>query len=125
MTRSVGRGVPAEPIVRQVRRRRLTGAIRRTLVKRDRRRGGGCRRPTLRVESDRAVDHRDEAEAVRVAAGLLDQGVLLPAIRYPTVARGSARLRLTVSADHTADDLTRLCRALASAVPRFTFRVPQ
>jgi len=67
----------------------------------------------------------DEAEAVRVAAGLLDQGVLLPAIRYPTVARGSARLRLTVSADHTADDLTRLCRALAAAAPRSTFRVPQ
>jgi len=56
----------------------------------------------------------DEAKAVRVAAALLDQGVFLPAIRYPTVARGSARLRLTLSAEHTADDLARLRQALVA-----------
>jgi 7-keto-8-aminopelargonate synthetase-like enzyme len=60
----------------------------------------------------------EEAEAVRVATALLDQGILLPAIRYPTVARGSARLRLTLSAEHTAEDLARLGQALASVVPR-------
>jgi 7-keto-8-aminopelargonate synthetase-like enzyme len=49
-----------------------------------------------------------------VAAALLDQGVFIPAIRYPTVARGSARLRLTLSAEHTADDLARLRQALAA-----------
>ena len=67
----------------------------------------------------------NEAEAVRVAAALLDQGVFIPAIRYPTVARGSARLRLTLSAEHTADDLARLRQALATVVPRSVFRVPQ
>jgi 7-keto-8-aminopelargonate synthetase-like enzyme len=59
-----------------------------------------------------------EAEAVRVAAELFDLGILLPAIRYPTVARGSARLRLTLSAEHTAEDLVRLEQALAAVRPR-------
>ena len=67
----------------------------------------------------------DEAEAVRVGAALLDQGILLPAIRYPTVARGSARLRLTLSADHTTGDLALLRQALAAVVPRSALRVPQ
>jgi len=67
----------------------------------------------------------DEAEAVRVGAALLDHGILLPAIRYPTVARGSARLRLTLSAEHTTDDLALLRQALAAVVPRSAFRVPQ
>jgi 7-keto-8-aminopelargonate synthetase-like enzyme len=56
----------------------------------------------------------NETEAMRVAAALLDQGVFVPAIRYPTVARGAARLRLTLSAEHTADDLARLRQALAA-----------
>jgi 8-amino-7-oxononanoate synthase len=60
----------------------------------------------------------EEAEAVRVAAALMDRGILLPAIRYPAVARGSARLRLTLSAEHTPEDLARLGQALASVVPR-------
>ena len=60
----------------------------------------------------------EEAEAVRVAAALLDHGFFIPAIRYPTVARGSARLRLTLSAAHTADDLRHLGEALRKAVPR-------
>jgi glycine C-acetyltransferase len=67
----------------------------------------------------------DEAEAVRVAAALLDHGILLPAIRYPAVARGSARLRLTLSAGHTAEELARLGQALAAVLPRSAFRVPQ
>jgi 8-amino-7-oxononanoate synthase len=59
----------------------------------------------------------DESEAVRVASALLDRGVFIPAVRYPTVARGSARLRLTVSADHTAEDVARVTQALASLLP--------
>jgi len=55
-----------------------------------------------------------ENEAVRVAASLLEQGVFIPAIRHPTVARGSARLRLTLSADHTPEDVALLGRVLAS-----------
>jgi 7-keto-8-aminopelargonate synthetase-like enzyme len=67
----------------------------------------------------------DEAEAVRVAAALMDQGVFIPAVRYPAVAHGSARLRLTLSAEHTTGDLTLLHQALASVVPHSAFRVLQ
>jgi len=58
----------------------------------------------------------DENEAVRVSEALLDRGILIPAIRYPTVPRGKARLRLTVSAAHTEEDLTQLFRALSEAL---------
>jgi len=47
----------------------------------------------------------EETRAVRMAAALRDAGLLLPAIRYPTVALGEARLRLTVTAAHTSEDL--------------------
>jgi 8-amino-7-oxononanoate synthase len=47
----------------------------------------------------------EETRAMRMATALRDAGLLLPAIRYPTVARGEARLRLTVTAAHTCGDL--------------------
>jgi len=56
----------------------------------------------------------DEAKAVEAAAALREQGVLIPAIRYPTVARGQARLRLTVSAAHAAADAARLVAVLST-----------
>jgi len=56
----------------------------------------------------------DEAKAVEVAAALREQGVLIPAIRYPTVARGQARLRLTVSAAHAAADAGQLVAVLST-----------
>ena len=55
-----------------------------------------------------------EARAVALSAALRDAGVFVPAIRFPTVARGSARLRFTVSAEHTAEDLAELSGALGS-----------
>jgi len=42
-----------------------------------------------------------EQAALDLAAALKNQGFLVPAIRYPTVAKGSARLRITVTALHT------------------------
>jgi 8-amino-7-oxononanoate synthase len=54
----------------------------------------------------------DEARAVTSAAKLRERGFFVPPIRYPTVARGSARLRITVTAAHTADDLARFADAL-------------
>ncbi|MCL5096213.1 MAG: 8-amino-7-oxononanoate synthase [Candidatus Omnitrophica bacterium] len=54
----------------------------------------------------------DEGKAMRGAETLLCQGFFVPAIRYPTVARGAARLRLTLSAAHTADDVGALLEAL-------------
>jgi 8-amino-7-oxononanoate synthase len=57
----------------------------------------------------------DEAAAVALADQLRAAGVWVPAIRYPTVARGSARLRLTFSAAHTAADLDCLEEAFNQA----------
>ena len=48
-----------------------------------------------------------------MAAKLLDEaGYWIPAIRPPTVAPGSARLRITFSANHSADDLRKLIATL-------------
>ena len=55
-----------------------------------------------------------EERAVAASAALRDQGILIPAIRYPTVARGQARLRLTLTAAHTSTDLAQLLAALTS-----------
>jgi glycine C-acetyltransferase/8-amino-7-oxononanoate synthase len=52
----------------------------------------------------------DEGLAMRAARQLFDDGFLVPAIRYPTVARGSARLRITVSAAHQEESIRRLRR---------------
>jgi 8-amino-7-oxononanoate synthase len=55
-----------------------------------------------------------EDRALAIAQSLKEQGVLVPAIRYPTVARGQARLRITVSAAHSAKDVDALACALRS-----------
>jgi len=52
------------------------------------------------------------AEALALSAQLAAQGLLVPAIRPPTVPRGTARLRISLSADHVADDVDRLIDAL-------------
>jgi 8-amino-7-oxononanoate synthase len=57
----------------------------------------------------------EEARAVQAATALRARGIFIPAIRYPTVARGQARLRLTVTAGHTAEDVAQLGAALTSS----------
>ena len=52
------------------------------------------------------------SEVMRVSAGLAERGVLVPAIRPPTVPAGTARLRISLSAAHTEDDVSRLIDAL-------------
>jgi 8-amino-7-oxononanoate synthase len=54
-----------------------------------------------------------EDDAVAASASLLDRGLLVPAIRPPTVPPGTSRLRITFSAAHTVDDVARLLDALA------------
>jgi len=56
----------------------------------------------------------DEAGAVAVSAALRERDIFVPAIRYPTVARGKARLRVTLTANHTSDDISQLVAALES-----------
>jgi 8-amino-7-oxononanoate synthase len=51
-------------------------------------------------------------EALAASARLHEQGLWVPAIRPPTVAPGTARLRVTLSAAHTQDDVAQLVAAL-------------
>jgi 8-amino-7-oxononanoate synthase len=57
----------------------------------------------------------DEGSTMALSARLLDAGWLVPGIRYPTVARGAARLRITLSADHTEEHVEGLGEALRRA----------
>lgn len=54
----------------------------------------------------------DEQAALNLAAALQSESFLVPAIRYPTVAKGSARLRITVAALHKEDQIRSLCQAI-------------
>ena len=55
-----------------------------------------------------------EAEALGAAEALLEQGLLVPAIRPPTVPSGTSRLRVALSAAHTEAMVDRLAAALAA-----------
>ena len=54
----------------------------------------------------------DNEAAVALAKVLWERGLWVPAIRPPTVPKGTARLRISVSAAHTADDIERLITTL-------------
>jgi len=58
----------------------------------------------------------DNDRAVRVAETLRQQGLLVFAIRSPTVSAGSERLRITLSATHEEGDIDVLLDALANAL---------
>jgi 8-amino-7-oxononanoate synthase len=57
-----------------------------------------------------------EERAVSVASTLREAGIFIPAIRYPSVAKGQARLRMTLSAGHTDADMKQLLKALKAAL---------
>ena len=52
------------------------------------------------------------AEALRLSRALREQGILISAIRPPTVAEGQSRLRITFSAAHSEQQVDRLLAAL-------------
>jgi len=57
----------------------------------------------------------DSARALRLAALLRERGILVGAIRPPTVPAGSARLRVTFSASHSEAQLELLLQALSES----------
>lgn len=54
----------------------------------------------------------DESSAINLSNDLIDHGIYAPAIRYPTVARGMARIRITLSSDHTEEEVMHLANTL-------------
>jgi 8-amino-7-oxononanoate synthase len=55
----------------------------------------------------------DAKKAVKVSKLLYENGILIPAIRPPTVPANSSRLRMTVMSSHTKQDLERLSQTLS------------
>ena len=50
----------------------------------------------------------DEEDTLRLSTWLENNGILAVTFRYPTVARGEARIRLSLSSEHTDEHLERL-----------------
>jgi 8-amino-7-oxononanoate synthase len=55
--------------------------------------------------------------ALEGARQLAEAGFFVPAIRFPTVPRDRARLRVTISARHTAEQIRALCAELRKVIP--------
>ncbi|HEY8965795.1 MAG TPA: hypothetical protein VIM58_05090, partial [Candidatus Methylacidiphilales bacterium] len=56
----------------------------------------------------------DEEEALAASARLAEAKIVLPAIRYPTVPRKKARLRVSLTAAATEGEMERLLAGLAA-----------
>jgi 7-keto-8-aminopelargonate synthetase-like enzyme len=56
----------------------------------------------------------EEAKALAMMGQLHEAGFFIPAIRYPTVARNEARLRVTTTTGHTGEDVAALLDAVAT-----------
>jgi 8-amino-7-oxononanoate synthase len=57
----------------------------------------------------------DEEQTLWLAETLFQNGFLAPAIRYPTVARGAARLRIALSASHAPEQIQSLSRTIIAS----------
>ena len=74
----------------------------------------------LAVKTDSAIvpiPVGDERRALAASAALQERGFLIPAIRYPTVAKGQARLRAAVMSAHTKEQLASAAEAIAANHP--------
>jgi 8-amino-7-oxononanoate synthase len=102
--------VQSEPELR-VRLRRNAASLRATLRARGFDPSGpvdGHIVPVVIGESDHTA---------RTGAELRERGILVGAVRPPTVPLGTSRLRITLSAAHTDDDIERLLGALSDVLP--------
>jgi 8-amino-7-oxononanoate synthase len=50
----------------------------------------------------------EATKAMELSARLADRGLLVPAIRPPSVPEGTSRLRISLTAGHTEEDIERL-----------------
>ena len=73
------------------------------------------KRGTLTTSAIQPLICGEPSAALELAAKLHEQGFLIPAIRYPTVPRDAARLRITLSAAQADKDIDALNRALAAS----------
>ena len=80
---------------------------------RERLRSAGCKETVSRCQIVPVIVGEASA-AMRLSARLADQGLLAPAIRPPSVPEGTARLRISLTAGHTVEDIERLAEALQS-----------
>jgi 8-amino-7-oxononanoate synthase len=62
----------------------------------------------------------DERSAMDASATLQERGYLIPAIRFPTVSKGTARLRLTLSAAHETSQIEGLVTNLFDVMPQLS-----
>jgi 8-amino-7-oxononanoate synthase len=65
------------------------------------------------------------AKATAMADALREDGLLVPAIRPPTVPEGAARLRITLSAAHTEEQVDRLLEAMSRLLPQIHEACPR
>lgn len=61
----------------------------------------------------------DENKTLLAAEALLKEGIFVSAIRYPTVEKGKARLRITIMASHSKKELNIAAEKIAVVVERF------
>ncbi|QBD75222.1 8-amino-7-oxononanoate synthase [Ktedonosporobacter rubrisoli] len=65
----------------------------------------------------------DSERALQIAAALLGEGIYALAIRPPTVPRGAARIRFSVMASHTEQELARALEAVATVCKNMQFHI--
>ena len=58
----------------------------------------------------------NDKKAMHISQKLFEQGLLVTAIRPPTVPEGTSRLRITLSAKHTHDNIDQLINALSKLI---------
>ncbi|WP_282433468.1 8-amino-7-oxononanoate synthase [Desulfosporosinus sp. OT] len=61
----------------------------------------------------------DEKRALEISKQLFEQGYYISAIRYPTVKKGSARLRVTLMATHTKEELKRTAETIGIILNKY------